>query len=119
MVVKSVVLSVLAVVVIIALSACIGRPSASKKGLIRFGLLVAYLFLILSIGVPVATVAASVGGRMLGRIIGPLGFLGGMWFAAIVVQVAQNIGYRLVGAPTHKLRWYRSWKKSSKCNKSG
>lgn len=116
MVVKSVVISVLAIVIIIALSAWISRPSASKKGLVWFGLLlmVAYLFLVLSCGVPIATLAASVGGPALGRVFGPLGFLSGIWFAAIVIQVAQNVGYRLVGAPTQKLRWYRSWKKSSK-----
>lgn len=120
MIVKSVALSIFAIVVIIALSAWISRPSASKKGSVQFApfIMIAYFCLALSFGVPIATLAKSVGGPTLGRVFGPLGFLSGIWFAAIVIQVAQNVGYRLVGAPTQKIQWYRSWKKQSKRNKS-
>lgn len=120
MVVKSGVFSVCAIVVVITLSAWVSRPSAAKKDSVRFLplFMIAYLFLVLSLGVPIANLARSVGGPTLGRIFGPLGFLSGIWLAAIMIQVAQNVGYRLVGAPTYKLRWYRSWKKASKRKKS-
>ena len=56
----------------------------------------------LGIGITLSRVA---GGGTAGFVAGLLGFLGMLWSSSIAVQIAQNVGYKFVGAPIQAIRW--------------
>ena len=43
--------------------------------------------------------------------LGGAGFIGSYWVSIIVIQIAQNVAYKIVGAPYRPIEWYRSGKR--------
>lgn len=44
-------------------------------------------------------------------VVGGAGFIGGMWVAAILQQVLNNLLRRRLGYPSRKIEWINGWKR--------
>lgn len=109
--VRSVVSWAVGLLFVASASAYAARPGASKDLPLWVGLPVIlgqFLYFGAAVGVgAVLEKALHDRSQPLKIVIVPLGILTTLWVSSIILQLAQNFGYRLVGAPSQKLRFYR------------
>lgn len=112
---RSTIFLVLGVVLIAGISTYTARP-ARMTGIslwIALPIMAAQVCLAAgSLGIGLAS-GKGVGGGTQGIVAAIVGFVGVLWCTNIVVQVSQNFGYRLVGAPLQPIQWYRGQKRRS------
>lgn len=99
---------ILGVVVIAATSAYTARPSRRKS--VPLWIVLPVLAAQIDIGAGCCGVGiafAKTLGGVWGLIAGVGAAMATLWCASIAIQLAQNVGYKLVGVRPQPIRWYR------------
>ena len=109
------------VVAVVTMSGYLARPSRNGPASLWAGLaaiIATICWVVACFGFGMLTVwLAPERGQLVRFILYPLGALGALWLTSILIQVGQNLAYRMVGAPVQRIRWYNGNETQSRSRK--